>query len=138
VPNYEIAGAEMASTADFVRNHLNIPTASQPAASTSSTGTRFPRAGAAPKPLVIKVQVPFSGAMHERVPLSKEPLLIYTRRRDFLCTVIRADCPSAYDAISAVIYSKGVGGAKAYFPAELWSKDKLVVKIGEMLAEQPF
>jgi hypothetical protein len=30
------------------------------------------------------------------------------------------------------------GGAKAYFAAELKSKDELVVKVSEVLAEQPF
>jgi hypothetical protein len=31
-----------------------------------------------------------------------------------------------------------VGGAKAYFAAELKSKDELLVKVSEVLAEQPF
>jgi hypothetical protein len=87
---------------------------------------------------VVKVQVPYAGGAGGASPPSTAPLLVYTRRRDFVCTVVRGDCPEAYDAISAVVRNKGVGAAKAYFPAELVSRDELVVKIGEVLAEQPF
>lgn len=55
-----------------------------------------------------------------------------------MCAVRRSDGPTAYDRISNVIRTRGVGGAKAYFAAELKSKDELVVKVSEVLAEQPF
>lgn len=87
------------------------------------------------KPMVVKVQVPFTS--NARV-LSTGDLLVYTRRRDFACVVRRSDGPNEYDRISEVIRMKGVGAAKAYFAAELTSKEKLVVKISEVLAEQPW
>lgn len=86
--------------------------------------------------MVIKVQVPYGfGTPAES---SKGDLLIYTKKRDFVCMVQWTDEPQAYDRISHVVRTKGVGGAKAYFPAELRSADVLVVKVDEVLAEQPF
>lgn len=58
-----------------------------------------------------------------------------------MCTVDRAPHPEAYDAVVQTVRNRGVsgmGGAKAYFAAELKNRDELVVKISEPLAEQPF
>lgn len=65
-------------------------------------------------------------------------LLVYNRKKDFVCTILRNGNASAYDEIVRMVRSKGVGGVKAYFAAELRSRDELVVKISEPLAEQPF
>jgi hypothetical protein len=89
------------------------------------------------KKLVIKVQVPYN-MLTNKPQAGSETLFIYSKERDFVCRVNREDGPAAYDRITRVIQSKGVGGAKAYFAAELKSKDELVVKISEVLAEQPF
>jgi hypothetical protein len=86
---------------------------------------------------VIKVQLPSNGFSNQ--PSSEtEELLIYSRKRDFVCNVKRSDGPAGYDRISEVVRLKGVGGAKAYFAAELKSKHELIVKVSEVLAEQPF
>lgn len=87
------------------------------------------------KTLVLKVQVPYTGNPKIR---STGDLLLYTKKRDFACTIRRSDGPTEYDRISQVVRTKGVGGAKAYFAAELESKEKLVVKVSEVLAEQPW
>lgn len=71
------------------------------------------------------------------VPINTK-LLIYTKKRDFVCSVRREDGPKEYDIVSSVVKSKGVGGAKAYFAAELKNKYELVVKTSQVLAEQPF
>jgi hypothetical protein len=88
--------------------------------------------------LVIKVQVPFDLSRGTSVGSSRGNLLVYSKKRDFVCAVRRSDGPTAYDQISNVVRTKGVGGAKAYFAAELKNKDELVVKVSEVLAEQPF
>jgi len=80
--------------------------------------------------MIIKVQLPLNwdgGA-----------LFVYTKKRDFVCSVRKQDSPSAYDRIVKVVKTQGVGGVKAYFAAELRSKDELVVKVSEVLAGQPF
>ncbi|KAF7293229.1 hypothetical protein HMN09_01201100 [Mycena chlorophos] len=88
------------------------------------------------KNIVIKVQVPFTGTYP--VERSTGDLMVYTKKRDFSCSIRRQDCPEAYEEISEVIRTKSARGAKAYFTAELQSKDKLVVKISDVLAEQPW
>ena len=108
---------------------------------TSPTPSSHKRAAHTPKSesknLVIKVQVPFD-------PNSRGPavgngnLFLYTKKRDLVCTVRREDNPAGYDRIAQVVRTKGVGSVKAYFAAELKSKDELIVKVSEVLAEQPF
>ncbi|KDQ50802.1 hypothetical protein JAAARDRAFT_211502 [Jaapia argillacea MUCL 33604] len=88
------------------------------------------------KSMVIKVQVPYTPG--DIPTASQAPLLIYTKKRDFVCSIKRGDGPKAYDTLAAIVKSKGVGGAKGYFPAELKGKDELVVKVDQILAEQPF
>ncbi|KAG6817208.1 hypothetical protein H0H87_011566 [Tephrocybe sp. NHM501043] len=89
------------------------------------------------KNIVIKVQLPYNLVKDKPEP-GAGSLLVYTKKRDFVCTIRREDGPSAYDRIANAVVTKGVGGAKAYFAAELKSKDELVVKVSQILAEQPF
>ncbi|KAJ3866615.1 hypothetical protein EV359DRAFT_79381 [Lentinula novae-zelandiae] len=77
-------------------------------------------------------------------------LLIYTKNRDLVCTIRRKDqlggvsAPGvgagerAFDKLVQTIMTKGIGGAKGYFSAVLKSKKELVIKVEDMLAEQPF
>ncbi|KZT67864.1 hypothetical protein DAEQUDRAFT_766823 [Daedalea quercina L-15889] len=58
-------------------------------------------------------------------------------KRELVCTVEAAGNETAYMRIATTVFTKGVGRAKAYFPA-FKSKDELVCKVGEVLAEQPF
>ncbi|KDR76284.1 hypothetical protein GALMADRAFT_247597 [Galerina marginata CBS 339.88] len=89
------------------------------------------------KNLIIKVQVPYDITTKGALP-GGNPLLVYTKKRDFVCHLKRPDKPAAYDQLSKIIVEKGVGGGKAYFAAELKSRDELIVKVSEVLAEQPF
>ena len=92
--------------------------------------------------MVIKVQIPYAGpgatpqqqAMTERTG----SCLVYTKKRDLVCQLRMEDNPSSYDALISVIKTKGVGGLKAYFSAEMKSKDEILVKTGDVLAEQSF
>jgi len=84
-----------------------------------------------PKKKIIKVQVP-------AIPGSNGHLMVYDAKRELLCYILRGDAPAAYDRLTEVVQSKGTFGLKAYLVAELKSKDELVIKIDEVLAEQPF
>lgn len=89
------------------------------------------------KNIIIKVQVPYDVATSDHID-GGGPLFVYTKKRDFVCMILRQDDPVAYDRVTRVVKAKGPGGAKAYFAAELRSKHELVVKVSEVLAEQPF
>ncbi|KAJ7490171.1 ankyrin repeat-containing domain protein [Mycena galericulata] len=88
------------------------------------------------KPFILKVQVPYfaNGCTDD----SNGDLLLYTRRRDFACTIRRSDDPASYDVVSHTVRTKGTAGAKAYFAAELHSREKLIIKISQVLADQPW
>ncbi|KAJ7911586.1 hypothetical protein B0H13DRAFT_2009257 [Mycena leptocephala] len=134
-PYYQTYGNTI-PTAEFTRQTLGYPTQSS---SWSHNRTRLAHTpknlDREAKTLVLKVQVPYTG--NRKVDSTGE-LLLYTKKRDFACTIRRSDEPDEYDRISQVVRTKGVGGVKAYFAAELESKDKLVVKVSEVLAEQPW
>jgi hypothetical protein len=118
--------------ASFLRRTMDIPT--EPTPDRHFRAARAPKSSE-PKRLIIKVQPPYTGPGG---PTSTGPLLIYTKKRDFVCQIIRTDNPTGYDRISQVVRNQGVGGAKAYFAAELKSANELVVKVSEVLAVQPF
>ncbi|KAF7291525.1 hypothetical protein MKEN_01487100 [Mycena kentingensis (nom. inval.)] len=126
----------------FYRNNaVSIPTAevrrNMAFAAFTDSDLPSPRAGSSKKgpsqSLTIKVQVPFTGYP---IVKSSGDLMVYNKTRDFMCSIRRVDAPEAYERISEVVRDKGVGGAKAYFMAELESKDRLVVKVSELLAPQ--
>lgn len=134
-PYYESFGSTI-PTADFTRHYMGYPTQPSSWSSTQTRAAHTPKnLDRAAKTLVLKVQVPYTGNPQIR---STGDLLLYTKKRDFACTIRRSDGPAEYDRISEVVRTKGVGGAKAYFAAELKSKEKLVVKVSEVLAEQPW
>ncbi|KAJ7186842.1 ankyrin repeat-containing domain protein [Mycena filopes] len=134
-PFYESFGTTM-PTADLTRHYMGYPTQASSFSNTQTRAAHTPKnLDRASKTLVLKVQVPYTGNTRVR---STGDLLLYTKKRDFACTIRRADAPADYDRISEVVRTQGVGGAKAYFAAELESKEKLVVKVSEVLAEQPW
>ncbi|KAG6877909.1 hypothetical protein C0993_002395 [Termitomyces sp. T159_Od127] len=89
------------------------------------------------KNMVIKVQLPYDHKAKIAIP-GANPLFVYNKNRDFVCQILWEDGPAAYDCIRNAVATKGVGGAKAYFAAELKTKDELIIKVSEVLAEQPF
>ncbi|KAF8631507.1 hypothetical protein AX15_002370 [Amanita polypyramis BW_CC] len=93
-----------------------------------------------PKPLIIKVQVPYSplDGAPSATSMGMAHLMVYTKKRDLMCHIRRQDGEKAYDEISKVVREKGPGGAKAYFAAELRGKDELSIKVSEVLAVQQF
>lgn len=87
-----------------------------------------------PKRVVVKIQVP-----DEPTFSPDGNMLVYTKKKtEFICLVRRQDNVQAYDRLYKAIKEKGVTGLKAYFSATIYSKDRLEVKISEVLAPQPF
>ncbi|KAL0952981.1 hypothetical protein HGRIS_007193 [Hohenbuehelia grisea] len=122
-------------TATLLRNLSGIPAESP----TNSAAAAVPKSvGQSSKDLIIKVQVPYNLAAMSAAASSQGDLMVYNKKRDFACSIRRVDAPDAYDRISQAVKTKGVGGAKGYFAAVLESKDKLVVKVSELLAPQPW
>ncbi|KAF8971038.1 hypothetical protein BDZ97DRAFT_1787363 [Flammula alnicola] len=102
------------STSNLTRQIIGIPSES------TVHSPKIPkRISVEPKNLIIKVQAPLDS--HSPLPESAASMLIYTKKRDFLCQARR-----------------GLNGLKAYFSATLMNENELVVKTSEVLAEQPF
>jgi len=81
-----------------------------------------------PKSVIIKIQV----------ALPAGDMLVYTKKRDFVCNLRRQDAPEAFDRLTRVIRVEGTGGLKGYFAANLLKRNELVVKVDQILAEQQF
>ncbi|EIW52467.1 ankyrin [Trametes versicolor FP-101664 SS1] len=135
-PHYEDIGRVL-PTADVQRQKFGYPVPKQPKRNMRSMHIPNIRPGETKK-LIIKVQVPFD--MDLGVPQIEETgdLMVFDRKRSLVCRIRRQDDPEGYLRISRVIRAKGVGGAKAYFSAEMERTDRLVVKVSEVLAEQTF
>ncbi|KAK7677857.1 hypothetical protein QCA50_019169 [Cerrena zonata] len=129
-PVYKEGHRFYASPADITRAQLGI---SELPAQKGSNFTQRP--SAFPKPITIKVQLPYTGT-NQPPPLGE--MLAYTKKRDFVCMLSRERNPAGYDGIREVIMTKGVAGLKAYFAAEIKSHDELVIKVDAVLAAQPF
>ncbi|KAF7290581.1 hypothetical protein MIND_01298200 [Mycena indigotica] len=118
--------------AETGRGLSGYPTQAKAFSKSQTRGSHEPKKTG--KSLVVKVQVPFT----DDPVLRASGLLVYSKTRDLACTINREDAPEEYDRISEVVRSKSITGAKGYFVAELESKDRLVVKISELLADQPW
>ncbi|KAF9074183.1 hypothetical protein BDP27DRAFT_1214682 [Rhodocollybia butyracea] len=93
------------------------------------------------KPLVIKVQISAGASAGKRDGTSD--MMVYTKKRDLACRILYreqldATMKTGFDKVVEVVMSKGMEGKKAYFAAELKTRDALVIKVSEVLAEQPF
>jgi hypothetical protein len=73
-----------------------------------------------------------------QVPLSNGGLLVYNKKRSFECFLDYDKNPAAYTRIKKVVNEKGILGLKAYFAAELRSKDELALNVAECLPESRF
>ncbi|PBK89281.1 hypothetical protein ARMGADRAFT_1015455 [Armillaria gallica] len=138
IPYYDPQEGILLPLAELSRGLLSIPTPDTPQSHHHLGHAHTPKnlSADSPKSIVIKVQVPFDLSSYKR--MLDGDILVYTKKRDFVCKIRRVDGPEEYDRISQVVMTKGVGGAKAYFAAELRGKTVLIVKVSEVLAEQPF
>jgi len=87
-----------------------------------------------------KTNVPDGGNMvlKIQVSLNDTGMLVYNKKRTFECFL---DCDKdqvAYTKLEKIINEKGILGVKAYFAAELRSKDQLAINIAECLSESRF
>ncbi|KAI0920201.1 hypothetical protein AcV5_010005 [Taiwanofungus camphoratus] len=135
-PNY-VRHGKLTSKADFARAVLGIPSDLPPVRQQRHTHVPHLRPDQT-KAMVIKVQVPRPIDERHAVHTLSGDLLIYNKKRDFVCSIMKSENPVGYTVITDAVRTKGVGGTKAYFPAELRNKDELAIKVGEVLAEQPF
>ena len=79
--------------------------------------------------MVIKIQLPLEGS---------GGMLVYNKKRNFECVLGYGGNPAAYTRIKEMISEKGIFGLKAYFAAELRSKDELAINVAECLPESLF
>jgi len=79
--------------------------------------------------MILKIQVPFTGDGR---------MLVYNKKRSFECFLEYDENPVAYKRIKKIVNEKGILGLKAYFAAELRSKDELAINIAECLPESRF
>ena len=79
--------------------------------------------------MVIKIQLPLEG---------NAGMFVYNKKRNFECMLDYETDPAAYRRIKKIISEKGILGLKAYFAAELRSKDELAVNVAECLPESRF
>ncbi|TDL24582.1 ankyrin [Rickenella mellea] len=135
-PTYDTDPDQYASPAEMTRQRLAIP---------ESVRTPDPRPQQQParienaSHMTIKVQLSLG-----LEALGSGTILVYNRKRTFICHITREINGEAFDRLTEVIKEKGVplkpGGAgmKAYLQADLEDRNRLVVRAGEVLAEQPF
>ena len=79
--------------------------------------------------MVLKIQVPLSDT---------GMMLVYNKKRTFECVLNYDKNPAAYTRIKKIINEKGILGLKAFFAAELRSKDELAINVAECLPESRF
>ena len=65
-------------------------------------------------------------------------MLVYNKKRTFECVLEYNKNPDAYVRIKKIISEKGILGLKAYFTAELRSKDELAINVADCLPESRF
>jgi len=73
-----------------------------------------------------------------QVPLGVGGMLVYNKKRSFECLLDYDKNPVAYTRIKKIVNEKGILGMKAYFAAELRSKDELAINVAECLPETRF
>ncbi len=79
--------------AKISRDLLSIPTPDTPQSHHRFAHTPKNLSADSPKSIVIKVQVPFDALSNRRNVRSGGDLLVYTKKRDFVCTIRRVDGP---------------------------------------------
>ena len=79
--------------------------------------------------MVLKVQIPLAG---------NGGLLVYNKKQSFKCLLEYKENPVAYERIKMTVKEKGILGLKAFFAAELRSRDELAINVAECLPESRF
>ncbi|KAI0738892.1 ankyrin [Daedaleopsis nitida] len=137
IPFYEDIGRVM-NTADVARKLFGYPVEPQP--SRNSKSMQVPKVDLGEiKKVILKVQLAIDA--HTGAPLREElagDMMVFDKKRSIVCRLRRQDAAKEYDILAKTIRTKGVGGAKAYFPAAICAVDRLLIKFTEVLAEQSF
>ncbi|KDQ23578.1 hypothetical protein PLEOSDRAFT_1048834, partial [Pleurotus ostreatus PC15] len=128
-PFYNSRHMTVHSTTTKTRQIFGLPTGPQNPKQLRASHVPKLSKGGEGKDMIIKIQISLAR--------DHADMLVYDKKREFVCAVRREDGEDVYDRMLAVIKTQGVGG-KAYFAATLKSEEELIVKIGDVLAEQPF
>ena len=113
---------------DKVASLLLIPIASENKRGPSLIHERFETNVPDGRNMVLKIQL----------PLGEGGMLVYNKKRSFECFLDCDKNPAAYTRIKRIINEKGILGLKAYFAAELRSKNELAINVAECLPESRF
>ena len=79
--------------------------------------------------MVLKIQAPSDG---------NRSMFVCNKKQSFECLLEYNRNPVAYERIKKMVNEKGIGGMRAFFAAELRSKDELAINIAECLPEARF
>ncbi|KAI0833859.1 ankyrin [Trametes gibbosa] len=136
-PFYSDEYSGLVPLADVARMTLGHPMPKQPIRNTRAV--QIPRiAPGETKKMIIKVQVPMDVAADASSDKHVHDLLVYDKKRSFVCRVRKQDDVDAYMRLSSAVRTKGTMGTKAYFSAEMTSPSAVVVQVSDVLAEQAF
>jgi len=108
---------------------IMVPIASEKKRGPIITHERFETNVPDGRNMVLKIQLPLRDG---------DMMLVYNKKRNFECFLDCDKNPAAYTRIKSVIREKGVLGLKAYFAAELRSKNELAINVAECLPESRF
>ena len=73
-----------------------------------------------------------------QVPPSNDMMPMCNRKQNFECFLVYNKNPVAYARIKKIVNERGIHGVKAYFAAELRSRDELAINVAECLPESRF
>jgi len=121
-PRYTMGNSSFVSTISIVPSSWGVPRKQNPSGKLEANV----RDG---RNMVIKIQLPLGGS---------GSMLVYNKKRSFECVLDPGENPTAYSRIKEMISGKGILGLKAYFAAELRSKDELAINVAECLPESRF
>lgn len=147
-PCYELMdmkGAFIMSNSDLARRAFHPDSTVNPGVNREPVNIASQKKKSAKKNTIIKIQLEVQrGPFGPIGPAASGDMLCYNQKKSFICHISERYGKKEYQLLSKVIREKGVRvipgaeGMKAYFHADLISRDELVIFIGEVLPAQPF
>ncbi len=129
-PHYEDTG-HFWPTSDLARAYSGYPTPPPPDRILASM-VKPQLAGGETRKLIVKIQVP----IYIKRTAEIGDILVHDKKHSIVCRLRHRDDPETYQRLCDVVHEKGFNKAKAYFAAKLISRDALMVKVSDVMAEQ--